>query len=284
MFDVLESGLVLCLALSVMFSVGLDLDFRKLILTMEFGLPLAKGLLVNLLLIPILVIGCLSFFALESAPSIAILLCALCAGGSTGLLFSLHAKGDMIFSLSLFMVLNLLSLILVPIYLVFMVDFYLPDDRVSEPLTIFGAAVMSIFWFQILPLAVGMSVRRYSFGMAIKIYPYSKKIANISLVCLFVGFAITKWQSLVAMPLLSIVLLMAIVVGTVLVSAVFGPLGVAVGRSMVFVTVVRNLTLALLVSDRVFDDAEITLVILTYGLFMYIACALLLLITKRLKV
>ena len=280
----IESTLVLSLALSVMFSVGLDLDVSKLLGALDFRLPLVRGLAINLLLVPVLTVGCLSFFTLPVAPSIGILLCALCAGGSTGLLFSLHGKGDLVCSLSLFMLLNLLSLILVPIYLVFVVNFFLPAENVGGPLELLSAAILSIVWFQLLPLLAGGALRRYSLAWAKKLYPFSKKIADISLLSLFIGFAIVKSEFLVDMPLQLLLALLVVVVGTVMISLVIDSPRESFGRSVLFVTSVRNLTLALLVNDRIFGDPQITMVILTYGLFMYLLCGLLLLIGKQLKI
>ena len=284
MFDLLESGLVLSLALSVMFAVGLDLDFGKLLSSLSLSVPLVKGLAINLLLLPLLTVGWVMLFELSVAGSIGLLLCALCAGGSTGLLFSLHGNGDRNFSLSLFIVLNALSLVLVPIYLVFMANYFFPQSSEYDPLALLSAASLSILLFQLLPLLVGVGVRRVYFNVAMKLYPLSKKIADVSLVSLFVGFAVAKAELLLEMPLSLILALVAAVVCSVLVSVLIESAASDKGRSVLFLTLVRNLTLALLVSDRIFGDPEITLVILAYGLFMYCVCGLLVGLQRRVGV
>ena len=281
MFELIESGLILSLALSVMFAVGLDIDVRKLFRSMVLSTPLIRGLVVNLFLLPLFAIVCLGVFNLDINASIGLLLVMICGGGSTGLLFSLHGDADMDFSLTLFMLLNLLSLVLVPIYLLFMIGFFTPEAEAGEPFDFLYAAVMSIVWFQVLPLVVGVIVRGQSITLAARIYPYAKKIANISLISLFVGFSIVKGQLVLELPMQLIIALILVVVGTCIAGVLSQSPKNAVGRSILFITMVRNLTLALLINDRVFGDENITLVVLTYGLFMYIVCGVLLIVLRR---
>ncbi|OUS30313.1 hypothetical protein A9Q99_07535 [Gammaproteobacteria bacterium 45_16_T64] len=283
MFDVLESGLVLSLALSVMFAVGLDLDLRKLLRSVSLRLPLVRGLAVNLLLIPFFVVGCLAYFELDAASSAGILLCALCAGGSTGLLFSLHGRGDPSCALTLFMLLNLVSLVLMPVYIVLMVNFFGLTSNGGGPIGILSAALLSVLLFQIMPLIAGQAVRYVHVTAAERLYPVCKKVADISLVSLFVGFAIARGEYLAAMPLSLVGALVLVVFGSVGLSMLFSTPTNASGRALLYVTVVRNLTLALLINDRIFGESEITLVILAYGLLMYVVCGLLLFTGKRLQ-
>lgn len=272
------SVLVLTLALSVMFAIGLNLDLSAVRQALTSYRHLLLGIVVNLVLFPLLTFLCVFLFEMEGAFRFGVLLCGLAAGGSTGLLFSTHARADMPYSLALFLLINALSLLLVPLWLIF-----IWDNPALSGWVLVWEGVEAILIYQLAPLLVGIVVRMCSGFIASRIYPFAKRIADVSLLLLFIGFAMTEGDYLLDVALESYLGLIAIVGVGAGATQIFLQQHAPKQRGLLYVTSVRNLTLALLINERLAQDGTVTLSILTYGLIMYAVCGLCLWLQKRPK-
>ena len=277
MFEDITSALILSLSLSVMFAAGLDIDARELFRTLSGKKPLVTGLLLNLVLCPLIALGWVTVFNVSGSAAVGILLCGIGAGGSTGLLFCFHSRANMSYGFSLFLLINLLSIVIVPPLFIWVAEGY----QHNNPVQLIAAAVQSIISYQILPFIVGVVVRKASLTIAATIYPLAKRIADLSMIVLFMGFFVTRWELILDLGLVSIMTIWLVILTGVVASLVTRSPEHGDGRALLFVVVVRNLTLALLLNDRVLQDNLVTVTILSYGVFMYLTCGFLLLVLHK---
>ena len=176
----------ICIAF-IMFGISLDLtpkDFKRLI---DHPKPAIVGLTSQLILLPILTFLLVKIWPMAPSMAMGLIMVASCPGGNISN-FSVHlARGNTALSISLTSAVTLLAIIITPFTFQFWTSM-IPETRSLVtgidvvPLDMFKAIAQLI----LVPLAVGMTVRRYFPKLANTV---KKPINNISLL-LFAGFII----------------------------------------------------------------------------------------------
>jgi BASS family bile acid:Na+ symporter len=120
--------------------------------------------------------------------------------------------------------------------------------------------------FQLLPLVVGMTLRRLRPGLAERMAIPATRLANALLFGVIAGLLVTKGRLLAEVGVTSLVLAAALVPACMALGlAIPGPS--AQRRSFAMVTGVRNISLALLLGAAYFPAPLTDATILTFGLF-----------------
>ncbi|HQO01187.1 MAG TPA: bile acid:sodium symporter family protein [Spirochaetota bacterium] len=170
----------------VMLGMGLNLTINDFKLVLQKPRGIIIGIFLQWLLMPLLALGmayAVGFY--HSFPFIyagIVLICA-CPGGVTSNLMTYYAKGDLALSVSLTSVSTVLALFFTPFILtVFCAN--IPDVKVPT-----GLIVQTIVGLVLVPLILGMSIRRKWLQFAVKATPFFSALGVVALL-LVIGVGI----------------------------------------------------------------------------------------------
>lgn len=265
--------LVVVLLVSGMLAMGTSTNLRELAALSRRPVPLLAAIAVNLALIPAAALLLLRALDLDPTASLALMVVAAAPGGGTGALLSLHVRGDRAHAVALQVVLAATSLVSAPLWL----HLYVGSDDTTIRL---GPLVAALVAFQWLPLAAGLALSSRRPSLALRLHPRARRFADVMLAALIVVLVITSGSDLDqngADALLGI----GVVLGLTLVGGQLSLGGPAVRRATAMTTLVRNLSLALAAVAFVDDADAAALLVLTYGLAMYLLAVAWVLVARR---
>jgi BASS family bile acid:Na+ symporter len=233
-------------------------EFRALL-----GRPvmLLLAVLANVVVVPAIAVVATRLVGMDSAATLGVVLAAAAPGGGTGALLTMHARGDLATSAALQGVLAPLGLLSVPIWAAVAGQDVVPPGA-GGALLIAGALLG-----QLVPLGVGMLLRRRQTVAAARVHRVSRRVADLLLAGLVAYFVVTGVTSLPDLGWLTMGVIATVVLSSLAVVFVPGLGSPQARRAVAMTTTVRNLSLALFVGSSA--DPVAVLVLLSYGLVMY---------------
>jgi predicted Na+-dependent transporter len=253
--------------LSTMLSMGLGLTIDEILAPLRQRRLVARSLLVNLVLIPLLAFVVILIIPMETGYASGLLLIAMAPGASFGPKLAEVAKGYLGFASSLMVVLVLISVVTIPVTSALL----LPGAITAEPLGIARTVVVA----QLLPLSVGLGVRARYQPIATRLLPPVRRLSSHAFV-LLVGLLL----AINAGEILSLVgtgtLLAAVVVagGALLFGYAFGGPAQRTRQVLATTTGVRNASIALLIATQNFADPNVLTMIVAFSVIGVIASGL----------
>jgi BASS family bile acid:Na+ symporter len=257
--SVLAVGLLLIASMTAVGTAVTVADFRALATRRAV---LAVAVVVNVLVVPGLAVAVCAAADLAPATTLGIVLAAAAPGGGTGALLTLHARGDLALSAALQGVLAPLGLVSAPLWAQLSGRDVVPSGWAGAGLVAGGLVG------QLVPLAVGMWLRRRDPEHAARVHRVARRIADVLLAGLVVYFLVTAGGQLPALgwPPIAVT---ALLVGVCLSATAIPWLGRPAARRAVGMTsAVRNLSLALFIATPA--GAGVVVALLAYGLVMYV--------------
>lgn len=254
----------------LMLGVGLSTPFRQVLdVARKFGL-VARGVLANFLIMPALIYLSLMWLPLPSDVKIGIMLMAAAPIAPMVPPFVGMAKGDVPYSVGLMVIVALLSVPLTPLIL----SLALPESSGGvelNPLQI----VSTLLTAQLIPISVGMAVRRMSPTWTERLLTFVPKVGQFGLlggVGLILAF---QAKQILSMGLLAHLVILGWVVASLLIGswALIGK-APALRRSLAVATAIRNVPLAFLIAGENFQGTVVAPVVLIFGTFSMI-CSIL---------
>ncbi|MEU7901594.1 hypothetical protein [Actinoplanes sp. NPDC049118] len=249
------------LLVASMLAVGTTLraaDFRAL--ADRPAVPVL-AVLANVVVIPGLAVVLASLAGLGADATFGIVLAAAAPGGGTGALLTLHARGDLAVGAALQGVYAPLGLLSVPLWA--WVAGYDPAPAGPGGVALVAGGLSG----QVVPVAVGMWLRRRRPAVAQRVHEVSRRVADVLLAVVVLYFLATSGTRLpevgwVTAGVIAVVVLACLSPALV---PVFDP--PAARRAVAMTTAVRNLSLALFVAAAA--GPVVVLTLLAYGLLMY---------------
>ena len=159
----LSIGLPIALAI-IMFGLGMSLttdDFRRI---GQHPKPVAIALAAQVLLLPALCFGLVTAFDLDPLLAVGMMLLAASPGGTTANLFSHLFRGDVALNVTLTAVNSMIAVVTLPLVVNLSVQHFDPEGAGDVGLQ-FGKT-LQVFAIVLIPVAVGMVVRRSAPGFA----------------------------------------------------------------------------------------------------------------------
>ncbi len=258
----LATVLVVLLLVSGMLAMGTSTSLPELRALARRPAPLAVAVAVNLLVVPAAAFVLLRALDLDPTASLALMVVAAAPGGGTGALLSLHVRGDRAHAVALQVILAITSLVSAPLWL----HLYAGSEDTSIR---FGPLIAALVVFQWLPLAAGLALSSRSPARAAGLHPRARRFADVMLAALIVVLVVTSGSDLDANGTDALVGI-GVVLGLTLLGGAAALGGPAVRRATAMTTLVRNLSLALAAVAFVEDADAAALLVLTYGLAMYL--------------
>lgn len=176
----------------IMLGMGLSLvpdDFKRVL---KYPGPVLLGLGNQMILLPIIGFAVASGFPLIPEHAVGIMILAACPGGVTSNLFCHLARGNTALSITLTAISSSLAVITVPFIVNLALDQFLPgssspEGKVQLPVL---ETIGKIFVITILPVAIGMYIRRINSKLAHKSERPVRILSTILLVAIIVAVII----------------------------------------------------------------------------------------------
>lgn len=276
----ITTGLPIALAI-IMFGLGLSLttdDFRRVTRSPK---AVVVALVLQVLVLPLVAFGLVKLFDLDPLLAVGVMLLAASPGGTTANLFSHLFRGDVALNITLTAINSVLAAITIPIITNLAIDHFDAQGDLGLQL----GKVVQVIAIVLIPVAVGMAVRRRSADFAARADRPVRIFSIVVLVIVSAGALLGERENLA-----DYMQQVGLVTGIFcLASLTLGYAGArllrldkrqAIASSME--VGIHNTTVALTIALSVLDSTEVAIPSAVYSVLMYVlATAFGYLITRR---
>jgi bile acid:Na+ symporter, BASS family len=253
----------------IMFGLGLSLtpaDFARVAKQ-----PKAVGiaLVCQLLVLPLICFGLVLAFRLPPVLAVGMMMLAASPGGTTANLYSHLFRGDIALNISLTALNSVIAVITLPIITNLAIAYFDPFD---DQLGMQWAKTVEVFAIVLLPVILGMIVRRLWPRFADGMDKPVRIVSVVVLVVVIAGAVASNW----ALLLDNFAQLAGIAISFCLISLAVGyyvPRWLKVGKRQAiassFEIGIHNATLAIVIAQTVLGSVELSLPAAVYGVLMF---------------
>ena len=276
--------LVVALAL-VMFGLGLSLTTQDFMRLLKHPKAVAVALVLQIIVLPLACYGLIVAFSVPPLFAVGLLLLAASPGGISANLFSHLFGGNVAMNISLTAINTVLSIVTLPLIANWAINTFAKTGQVV-PLQ-FGK-VVEVIVIVLVPVFVGMLVRRLKPGFAENAEKPMKVFAAVVLAVVAIGALAKEWQALSTTfatvgPAVVAFNLISLLAGFYL-SRMAG-LDKAMATAISYEIGIHNSTLAIFIALAVLNNFQLALPAAIYSVSMYITATLFgLLVLRRTKV
>jgi BASS family bile acid:Na+ symporter len=233
----------------------------------------------NYVLVPAAAIGLLLLFKAHPMVAAGFVIAAVCPGAPYGPPFTALAKGNVITSVGLMVILARSSAIVAPLLL----RLLLPIVAGGEELQVNAVKmVMTLALSQFLPLCVGLFVCQKRPALAAKLKGPAGRLCTLLNLALLGLILSVQFRMLAEIRLLGYVGMLSLVTLALLAGWIFGESGNSNRKTMAVTTAVRNVGVSLVIASSSFAGTAAVTATTAYGLFQTVAIALVALAWGRL--
>ncbi|MHC9046260.1 bile acid:sodium symporter family protein [Microbacterium saperdae] len=253
----------------IMLGLGLSLTLADFARVLKQPKAVIIALLCQLILLPAICFGLVLAFQLPPVLAVGMMMLAASPGGTTANLYSHLFRGDIALNISLTAVNSVIAVITLPLITNFAIAYFQPfDDRLGLQ----WSKTLEVFAIVLLPVALGMLIRRFRPGFADGMDKPVRIASVIILIVVIAGAVASNWSLLVS----NVAQLALITVIFCLISLAIGflvPRALRVGRRQAIATSfeigIHNATLAIVIAQSVLGSTELSLPAAVYGVLMF---------------
>ncbi len=278
------TDIILPIALAfIMFALGLGLTFSDFTRVAKQPRDFVVGLLSQIFLLPAMAFLLVSLWQLTPELALGVMIIAAAPGGVTSNLLTAFARGDVALSISLTAIISLLSVITIPLIVMFSID-QLIGDKGNKEVSILGMA-LNVFVIVTIPVLLGLVVRHFAEKFAVSFEPFARTISAILFALVLAG-AIYQERSnileyfaqagLVTLALNVFMMVLAYLVATIFSTGSKQRIAISLECGL------QNGTLAITVATLLFGGGLTLVPAATYSLIMF-ATALIYIAFLRLR-
>ncbi len=255
-----------------MFDIGLTLTAEDFRLMLHRPKPVLVGLIGQIICLPLLAFLLAYVAQVEPIFALGIVLIACCPGGSSSNVFSMLAGGDVALSVSLTALSSLITLITIPLVLEFTCQFIpgLTETAVQLPI---GNLIMQNIVLSLVPIIIGLLIRRKWSRAAAKIHGVMSKIAFPAIILLatifFIQHRVTIAANIMQLGvLITVLILIAMLSGCILSKSM--RLNERENKTIIIEVGMQNAAQAIAIASSpfVFANATIAIPAIIYALMM----------------
>lgn len=274
--EILPDILLIALAL-VMLGLGFELTVGDFARVMKYKGAVALALVLQVVLLPIAGFGIAWVFGLPAAFAVGLLILAASPGGVTANLFSHLYGGKVAMNISLTAINTVLAIITLPLISNLAIGVFAPEGSDGAVVPLQFGKVAQVVAVVLVPVSVGMLVRRVAPGFANGAQKPFKVLSAVVLASFALIAIISEREALMG----SFAVLGPAVIGFNLVSLLSGyfvsrgaGLDEGASRAISFEIGIHNSTLALYIALSVLQDFQIALPAALYSVSMYVTAML----------
>ena len=265
------TDVILPLALAfIMFVLGLGLTGGNFLRVVKQPRDFFVGAFSQILLLPVIAFILVKIWPIAPELAIGVMIIAAAPGGVTSNLLTSFAKGDVALSISLTAIISLLSVITVPFIVLTSVGL-LSDSNINQDISLFSMS-RDMFLIVTAPVILGMLVRRFASGAALKSEPIAKKISILLFVLVLLGAIAAERENVVSYfaqaGLITLVLNVAMMVIAYYVAKLLVT-GTEQKKCITIECGLQNGTLAIFVATSIFGSGMYVIPAATYSLIMF---------------
>jgi BASS family bile acid:Na+ symporter len=253
----------------IMLGLGLSLTLADFARVLKQPKAVIIALLCQLVLLPAICFGLVLAFQLPPILAVGMMMLAASPGGTTANLYSHLFRGDIALNISLTAVNSVIAVITLPLITNFAIAYFRPFD---DTLGLQWSKALEVFAIVLLPVALGMIVRRFWPRFAASMDKPVRIASVIILIVVIAGAVASNWTLLVA----NFTQLALITVLFCLISLAIGflvPRLLRVGKRQAIATSfeigIHNATLAIVIAQSVLGSVELSLPAAVYGVLMF---------------
>jgi len=183
---------VIPVLLVLMFTLGLEQDLKYFKDVIKYPKPLCVGLLGQLFFLPAVAFFVCVIFSLPPELALGVMLISLCPGGSSSNAITMIAKGNTTLSIVLTTITSFVSVVSIPFFINIFSKYFFNDGSVIS--LSFFKTFMQNFTVIILPILIGMMIRKYAYKRSLIIGAFLKKI-SLPLLLLMIFVFVFKERS-----------------------------------------------------------------------------------------
>lgn len=261
----------------MMVAIGLGVTLGDVVRVGRDWRLVSKAALASYVLVPAAAVGLLILFNADPFVAAGFLIVAVCPGAPYGPPFTGIARGNVVVSVGLMVILAGSSAVLAPLLLQALLPFvleYLPPLPPESPALSIDALgiVVTLLVAQFLPLCIGLALRQWKPALAERLkWPANllSMVLNLTLLGLIIY---AQWDMLLGIPARGFLGMLLLVLAGVAAGALLGSSG---NRSaMVMATSVRNVGVGLVIVTAAFAGTRAVAATTAFALFQTIVMAL----------
>lgn len=253
----------------IMLGLGLSLTLADFARVLKQPKAVIIALLCQLVLLPAICFGLVLAFQLPPILAVGMMMLAASPGGTTANLYSHLFRGDIALNISLTAVNSVIAVITLPVITNFAIAYFQPfDDRLGLQ----WSKALEVFAIVLLPVALGMIVRRFWPRFAAGMDKPVRIASVVILIVVIAGAVASNWTLLVTnftqLALITVLFcLSSLAIGFLV------PRMLRVGKRQAIATSfeigIHNATLAIVIAQSVLGSVELSLPAAVYGVLMF---------------
>jgi BASS family bile acid:Na+ symporter len=262
---VLASSLII-----IMLGMGLSLvadDFKRIIV---YPKAIAVGLVNQMIILPLIGFAIAVMFPLAPEIAIGLMILAACPGGPTSNLIAHLAKGDTALSVTLTALSSFITILTIPFIVNFALVHFLKEGQMIRLDVV--DSIKNIFIIIIIPIIIGMLIRRYREGFALKMAKPVRIASAIVLALVIIGIVIKEKENFVSYFQQAGIVALLLNVSTMIVGYFSAKLFRIKEKRAISISIesgIQNGTLAITVAVVLLGSTEFAIAPAIYSLLMF---------------
>jgi BASS family bile acid:Na+ symporter len=265
------TDVILPLALAfIMFVLGLGLTGADFLRVIKQPRNFFVGAFSQIILLPIIAFILVKIWPIAPELAIGVMIIAAAPGGVTSNLLTSFAKGDVALSISFTAIISLLCVITIPFIVLTSVEL-LGGSNITKDISLLSMS-RDMFLIVTVPVILGMLLRKFSSGVALKLEPIAKKISIVLFVLVLLGAIAAERENVISYfaqaGLITLILNVVMMVVAYYV-AQFLASGTKQKKCITIECGLQNGTLAIFVATSIFGGGMYVIPAATYSLIMF---------------
>ena len=265
------TDVILPLALAfIMFVLGLGLTGGDFLRVIKQPRDFFVGAFSQIILLPIIAFILVKVWPVAPELAIGVMIIAAAPGGVTSNLLTSFAKGDVALSISLTAIISLLCVITIPFIVLTSVGL-LSDTNIVQDISLFNMS-RDMFLIVTVPVILGILLRRFASGTALKCEPIAKKISIALFVLVLLGAIAAERENVISYfaqaGLITLLLNVVMMIVAYYVAHLFAS-GKEQKKCITIECGLQNGTLAIFVATSIFGGGMYVIPAATYSLIMF---------------
>jgi len=265
------TDVILPLALAfIMFVLGLGLTGSDFLRVIKQPRDFFVGAISQIILLPIIAFILVKIWPIAPELAIGVMIIAAAPGGVTSNLLTSFARGDVALSISLTAIISLLCVITIPFIVLTSVGL-LSNINVTQDISLLSMS-RDIFLIVTVPVILGMLLRRFASGAALKFEPIAKKVSIVLFVIVLLGAIAAERENVISYfaqaGLITLVLNIVMMVVAYYIAQLLAS-GKEQKKCITIECGLQNGTLAIFVATAIFGGGMYVIPAATYSLIMF---------------
>ncbi|MDY8134630.1 bile acid:sodium symporter family protein [Aquimarina sp. 2201CG5-10] len=265
------STIILAVSLIIiMLGMGLSLvidDFKRIFI---YPKAILIGLTNQIIILPLIGFGLASIFPLQPEIAIGIMILAACPGGPTSNLISHLAKGNIALSVTLTALSSFITILTIPFIINFALLHFLEEGQMIR-LDIVNT-IIQILVITIIPIVIGMTIRRYRESFALKMAKPVRRASAIVITLVILGLIFKEKDNFISYLQQAGLVTLCLNVVTMVVGYFSAKLFRVDNESAVSISIesgIQNGTLAISIAIVLLENTSYAIAPAVYSLLMF---------------